>query len=183
MDRSWQNEAAALWLAPLVATVPLIPFFSIPSSPLFLGRLMDDPTHPMNWPRLGPLISAMAVVFDGELLGFLVVLFLVAPIYAGLREYRRNSARKILIVCAAAGLAASQVARAAQNFRQADLRAFANSWVSPVIGCFCGLAAGAFIVYFGKRRLASLPICCTPIAALVISAGTMMWSAGVWRTH
>jgi hypothetical protein len=180
MERGWQNEAAALWLAPLVATLPLIPFFSVPASPLFLGRLMDDPSHPMNWPRLGPLISAMAVVFDGEILGCLVALFLVVPAYVGLRENGRNSANNVVMVCTAAGLIASQIGRLiAQGFRQADLRAFANSWQSPIIGCLCGLAAGLFIVYFRNRSLARVPVCCAPVAALVISAGLIVWSGSI----
>src|SRR5580692_7757039 len=129
MRRDWQNEAAALWLAPLVATIPLIPFLSIPSSPFFLGRFMDDPTHPMNWPHAGPLISALA-----------------------------------LIVCAGADILASQIARMiVQGFRQADLRAFANSGTSPILGCLCGLAAGGFIAYFANRRLARVPIWCAPV--------------------
>ena len=127
MQRNWHDEAAALWLAPLVAAIPLIPFMSFPASPFFLGRLMDDPTYPMNWPRLGPLISASAVVFDAGLLGMLAVLFVVAPIYFALRKRGRNSALSILPVCAGAGILASQVAwMASHSFRQADLRAFAN---------------------------------------------------------
>jgi hypothetical protein len=183
MERTWRNEAAALCLAPLVATLPLIPISSFPSSPLFLGKLMDNPAHPMNWPHLGPWISALAVVFDGQILGFLVTLFLVLPVYAGLRENGRNSARNILMVCAGAGLIASQIARfIAQGFQQRDLRAFANSWQSPVVGCLCGLVAGAFIAYFGKRRIA-LPICSAPVAVMVVSASVIMWSAGVAHHH
>ena len=184
MQRDWHNEAAALWLAPLVATIPLIPFLSIPASPFFLGRLMDDPTHPMNWPHMGWLISALAVVFDAEILGILIVLFFVAPAYVGLREVRRNTARNILIVCAGAGILASQIARIiAQGFRQADLRAFASSGTSPILGCLCGLAAGGFIAYFANRRLARVPIWCAPVAALTISAVVLTWSSEVWRGH
>lgn len=182
MHRNWQNEAAALWLAPLVATIPLIPFLSIRSSPFFLGRLMDDPTHPLNWPHAGPLISAFAVVFDAQILGTLMVLFIVAPAYFGLRESRRITDRNIVIVCAGAGILASQIARvAAHGFAQADLRAFANSAVSPILGCICGLAAGGFIAYFANRRLARTLSWCAPVAALAVSAVVLIWSSDVWR--
>jgi hypothetical protein len=124
MQPDWHDEAATLWLAPLVATIPLIPIMSIRSSPFFIGRLMDDPTHPFNWPDTGPLISAAGVVFDAEILGILFVLFLIAPAYWGLRQYGKNSARNILIVCGGAGILASQIARViSHGFRQADLRA------------------------------------------------------------
>jgi hypothetical protein len=111
MQRNWHDKAATLWLAPLMATIPLIPIMSIRSSPFFIGRLMDDPTHPVNWPATGPLISAAGVVFDAEILGILFVLFLVAPVYWGLRQSGKNSARNILIVCGGAGILASQIAR------------------------------------------------------------------------
>ena len=52
-ERILENEVLALWLAPLVSTLPLIPFFSLRFSSLFLGTLMADPSHPTNWPWLG----------------------------------------------------------------------------------------------------------------------------------
>jgi hypothetical protein len=178
MERRWQDEAAALWLAPLAATLPLVAACSIPSSPFYLGKLIDDPAHPMNWPRLGPLISALAVVFDGQILGFLTLLFLVAPAWVGLRHNGRNSLRNGLILGAAAGIVASQIARLiAQGFRQADLRAFANSWQSPLIGCLCGLAAGAFIAYFAKRRIGGTLLYCLPVVAQIASAVVLILSA------
>lgn len=95
---------------------------------------MDDAAHPFNWPRTGPLISAAAAFFDAEIIGILIVLFLVAPVYASLREYRKNTAGNILAVCAIAGIVASQIARMiAHGFRQADLRAFANSGISVIL--------------------------------------------------
>jgi hypothetical protein len=107
----------------------------------------------MNWPHAGPLTSALAVVFDAGILGILIVLFVVAPAYFGLREARRNTARNIPIVCAGAGILASQIARMiAQGFPQTDFRAFANSGTSPILGCLCALAAGGFIAYFGQSR-------------------------------
>jgi hypothetical protein len=182
MRRNWHDEAATLWLAPLVATIPLIPIMSIRSSPFFIGRLMDDPTHPFNWPLAGPLISAAGVVFDAEIVGILLVLFLVAPIYLGLRHNGRNSALNILIVCGGAGILASQIARMiSHGFHQADLRAFANSEISPILGCLCGLAAGGFVASFANRRMARVPIFCIPPAALFICMVVIMWSAGLWR--
>jgi hypothetical protein len=38
------------WPGMTVSTVSLPPFFSLPSSPLFLGKLMGDPTHPFLSP-------------------------------------------------------------------------------------------------------------------------------------
>jgi hypothetical protein len=143
---------------------------------------MDDPTHPFNWPHTGPLISAAGVVFDAEILGILLVLFLVAPIYLVLRHYGKNSALNILIVCAGAGLLASQIARTiSHGFRQADLRAFASSGISPILGGLCGLAAGGFIAAFANRRMARVPIFCIPAAALGICVVVIMWSSQVWR--
>ena len=85
----------------------------------------------------------MAAFFDAGILGIVTVLFLVAPVYAALREYGKNTAVNILIVCAVAGIAASQVVRmVAHGFRQADLRAFANSEFLVVLGGLCGLCGG-----------------------------------------
>jgi hypothetical protein len=182
MQRNWHDEAATLWLAPLVATIPLIPIMSIRSSPFFIGRLMDDPTHPFNWPATGSLISAAGVVFDAEILGIFFVLFLVAPVYWGLRQYGKNSARNILIVCGGAGILASPIARMiSHGFRQADLRVFASSGISPILGCLCGLAAGAIIATFANRRMARLSIFSIPPAALFICTVVIMWSADLWR--
>jgi len=129
----------------------------------------------MNQPHVGPLISAMAVVFDGQILAGLMVLLLVAPAHIALRRSGKDSAGNTLGLCAAAGIAASQVARLiAQGFRQADLRAFANSWESPIIGFICGLAAGAFIVYATKRHMARGLGYLGPVAAQVISAAIVM---------
>src|SRR5215510_14598655 len=41
-NRRLENEILALWLAPIVSTLPLIPFFTLRFSPLFLGTLMAD---------------------------------------------------------------------------------------------------------------------------------------------
>jgi hypothetical protein len=178
MERKWQNDAAALCLAPLAATVPLIAFFSAPFSPLYLGKLMGEAAHPFNRPWIGPLVSAMAVVFDGQILGSLMVLFLVAPVYAALRARGHDSFRNLVTLGGAAGIVGSQIARMiSQGFRQPDLREFANSWQSPAIGCLCGLAAGVFIAYFGRRMRLSGPVCMLPLAAWAVSAAVIVWSA------
>jgi len=120
-----------------------------------------------NWPHIGALISALAVFFD-----------------AGLRECGKITTRNTLMVCAAAGIAASQIARViAHGFRQAELRAFANSGASPILGCLCGLTAGIFVVYFAKRRIARAVICCAPVAALAISALVLIVSGEFYRGH
>ena len=61
LNRRLENEILALWLAPIVATLPLIPFFSLRFSPLFLGTLMAD-RGPTTWPWIGPVFSAAGVV-------------------------------------------------------------------------------------------------------------------------
>src|SRR5215813_9698216 len=68
-NRRLENEILSLWLAPIVATLPLIPFFTLRFSPLFLGALMAD-RGPTTWPWIGPVVSAAGVVFDGTILGY-----------------------------------------------------------------------------------------------------------------
>jgi len=54
------------------------------SSPYFLGRSIDDLTQTVSRHYAGLLISALAVVFVAEILGMLIVLFVVAAAYVGL---------------------------------------------------------------------------------------------------
>ena len=184
MKQEWKNDVGVLCLAPMISTLPLIALCSVPASPWFLGRLMDDPAHPFNQPHFGSLVSAMAVVFDGQILAGLMMLFLVAPAYIGLRRNGKDSVRNVLALTGAAGIVASQIARLiAQGFRQADLRAFANSWESPIVGCLCGLAAGAFIVYFAKRRIDRFFGYLAPIAVHAISAVILIASAAPRTTR
>jgi hypothetical protein len=182
-----ENEALALWLAPVVSTIPLIPFFSIRSSPYFLGRLMDDPTHPMTWQWWGPLLSAMGVVFDGTILGYLAGALLAVPIWLALRERHKLSTLRVSLLFALVGLIASQLAHLmGQGFRQPDLRDFAGSWLSPVLGILCGCTAGAFAVSFAKIPLPGRirpVIFIVPVAVLFICATTMVGAANVWRAH
>jgi hypothetical protein len=136
------NLRLAFWLAPLVSALPLIPFFSLPSSPLFLGRLMGDPTHPFLWPRLGPWLSAAAVVFDGTLLGYFMAVLMAVPIYLVCKGHGKLAVARVLILYALAGVLASQLVHVLQGFRQPALREFAVSWAAPLFGCMCGLASG-----------------------------------------
>lgn len=138
-SRTQENERLAFWLAPFFSTVPLVPLFGLRASPLFLGRLMDDPSHPMNWTGWGPWLSSMAVVFDGTILAYVVAFFFVLPIYLFYRRAREVSVIGIMTIFGLGGVCASQLVHLLQGFRQPDLSAFANSWLSPLIGCLCGL--------------------------------------------
>ena len=168
-----KNEALALWLAPFVSTLPLVPLFSIPSSPLFLGRLMDDPSHPANW----AWVSAAAVFFDGSLMAYFFGFLLVLPVYLAYRRSGRLPVMRVLTLFGFAGVCASQMVHLLQAFRQPDLAAFANSWLSPVIGCLCSLVAGAFFCVFAKRNYswgrAMYPV---PVA-VVIACGVVLIQA------
>jgi hypothetical protein len=178
--RLWDNEHLALWLAPLASTLPLIPFFSLPSSPLFLGRLMGDPTHPFLWARLGPWLAAMAVVFDGTLLAY----FAVVPLFMLLKVVGRVSVVRVLVLFGLTGLLASQLVHVAQNFPQPGLRDFATSWSSPLFGCLCGLVSGACFALLANRRFslaARTIIYSLPVAILAICGSTLLWSAKVWK--
>ena len=182
MQRTWENDALALWLAAPVSTIPLIPLFSMPSSPLFLGRLMGEAGHPFLWPRLGPWLSAMGVLFDGTLLAYTMLLLIVVPVYLGFRASGKRSVARLVIAFSLAGVIASQVVHVLQGFRQPALRTFAVSWLSLVLGCLCGLAAGLFFVLFAQKqrsipgRAALYPL---PIAVLVACAAVLVWSARV----
>jgi hypothetical protein len=181
-EHRWHNEKLAFWLAPLLSTIPLIPFFSLPSSPLYLGKLMGDPTHPFLWPRLGPWLAAMAVVFDGTLLGYFVALLIAVPVYLLFRTTGRLSVIRVLILFSLVGVLASQLVHVVQGFRQPGLREFADSWLSPLFGCICGLLSGAFFVIFANWQLSMAGkalVYSLPIAVLVVCASTLVWSARV----
>jgi hypothetical protein len=176
------NEGPAFWLSPLVSTVPLIPFFSLPTSPLFLGKLMGDPTHPILWPRLGPWLAATAVVLDGTLLAYFVAVF----VYLLLKTNRTMSVLRVLILFSLAGLLASQLVHITQGFRQPGLRQFAVSWLSPVFGCLCGLVSGACFTLLANRRFSAIArtlLYSLPVAILVACGSALVWAAKLSKIH
>jgi hypothetical protein len=177
------DDNAAFWLAPLAATLPLIPFFSLPASPLFLGRLAaGDPVNPFLWATWGPWLAALAVIFDGTLLAY----FMAVPIYLVLGAGERLSTPRVLLLFSAAGVVASQLVRVLQGFRQPLLRDFAVSWLSPLFGCLCGLAAGTCFVLLARRRfpVAGRALAYSlPVAVVMVSGSLLMWSAQVWRAR
>jgi hypothetical protein len=176
------SEGPAFWLAPLVSTIPLLPFFSLPSSPLFLGKLMGDPTHPFLSPQLGPWLAALAVVFDGTLLAY----FVAVPVYLLLKAASTMSVVRVLILFSLAGVPASQLVHVTQGFRQPGLRASAVSWLSPLFGCLCGLVSGACFAFFANRRFsvtARILAYSLPVAILVACGSTLVWFARVSKVH
>jgi len=179
-ERSRAPESLAFWLAPLVSTLPLIPFFSFPFSPLFLGKLGDDPTHPFFWPGLGPWLAAMAVVFDGTLLAY----FVAIPLFVLLKMTGRISATRLLVIFSVTGILASQLVHGFENFREPALHQFAASWLSPLFGCLCGLTSGAYFLFVPHRRLsaAARVICYSlPVAILAACGSALVWSAKLWH--
>jgi len=176
------DEGPAFWLTPLVSTIPLIPFFSLPSSPLFLGKLMGDPTHPFLWTQWGPWLAAAAVVFNGTLLAY----FVAVPVYLLLRAAGTTSVMRVLVLFGLAGVVASQLVHVTQGFRQPGLREFAVSWLSPLFGCLCGLVSGACFAFLANRRFsltARILIYSLPIASLATCGATLVWSAKVSKIH
>jgi hypothetical protein len=177
------NERVALCLAPFFSIAPLLPIFGLRASPLFLGRLMDDPTHPMNWPVWGPWLSSTAVVFDGTILAYVVALLFVLPVYLSIKPARTFS---VMAIFALGGVLASQLVHLLQGFRQPDLSDFANSWLSPLLGCLCGLTAALFFAWFARRRWTSVTrslLCSLPVASIVACGFALVESAKVWRSH
>ena len=182
--RIWKNETLAFWLAPLVSVLPLLPLFGIPSSPLFLGRLTVDPTHPTNWPVWGPWLSTVAVVFDGTILAYFAAAFVALPIYELYRSRGKVSVVGICVLFGFAGICASQFVHLVQNFKQPGLRDFADSWWSPLIGCLCGLMGGMFFSLFARGGVppaARAFIYPLPVGILVASGFVLIEAARVWH--
>jgi hypothetical protein len=181
---AWQNERVGLWLAPFFSTLLLVPLFGLRGSPFFLGRRIDQPSHPMNWPVWGPWLSSMAVVFDGTRLAYFVACLVVLPVYWLYHENRAVSFAGVLAIFGSGGIAASQLVHLLQGFRQADLRAFAKSWWSPLIGCVCGLVAGACFAALARRPLSRATktfLYPLPVAAVVVCAVALLAAAKAWR--
>jgi hypothetical protein len=168
------SENLAFWLAPLSSMIPLAFIFGLPRSPLFMGTLMaGDPVNPFLWPRLGPWLAAAGVIFDGILLAYLIAV----PIYLFFRLTREPmSAKRMTIIFAISGVAVAELVHALQNFRQPGLRAFADSWLSELIGCLCGLVAGACFAFFVKRRFSGISrtILYSLPAALFLICGSIL---------
>jgi hypothetical protein len=147
--RQARFENLAYWVSPLASTLPLIIFFGLPSSPLFAGKLMGDPSHPFLRPQWGPWLAAMAVAFDATVLAYVMAI----PVYLFLRATGRMSRLRVLVVFALAGVAASQLVHVTEHFQQPALHAFAGSWLSPLFGSVCGVVAGLCYTVFAKRQI------------------------------
>lgn len=181
------SEDFAFWLAPLAATAPLIPVFSLPWPTLFLGKLMGDTSHPFLQPHWGPWLAATAVVFDGTVLAYFTAVLLYVFLRAsGQWPATRLSAIRIMVLFSLAGVLASQFVNAVQGFRQPRLREFAGSWLSPLFGCLCGLASGWCFALLAKRRFppaARVMVYAMPVVILLVCGGALVWSAHVWKAH
>jgi hypothetical protein len=188
-----RNQNLAFWLSPLAAALPLIPFFGLPSSSLFLGKLMAGGVNPFLWPGLGPWLAAMAVVFDATLLAYFIAALIYLPLFRPGPIRRRlfsgagtHSWMRALIPFALAGIIASQLVHWGQDFREPALREFAVSWLSPLCGCLCGLASGACFVFFANRRfspIARAVACSLPIVVVAACGSALIWSSTVMRGH
>ena len=156
------HDSQAFWLAPMASTLPLLPFFCLPSSPLYLGKLMGEPAHPFV---TSPWLALAAVLFDGTLLAYFVAL----PLYLMAQDGELP-----LIQFGVAGILASQLVRVLQHFRQPGLRDFAQSGWSPLFGLACGLtAAGCFLLLRQRRFSGSvygLPVGLVTLCGYVLVA-------------
>jgi len=190
-NRRLENELLALWLAPIVSTLPLIPFFTLRFSPLFLGTLMAD-RGPTTWPWIGPVVSAAGVVFDGTILGYAALFVVGLPVYLILRKLNHLSPVHIVLLGAIAGIIASQfVAYVVQHrgpFKQPGLTEFALSWSSFLLGGLSGGVAGWFVAHLSGYRkqfettrvfLAFL----LPIGAEILCAFVIVASAQAWKAQ
>jgi hypothetical protein len=187
--RPADNVNPAFWLAPLVSTVPLIPFFSLPSSPLFLGNLMGTltTTHPFLRPRSGPWLAAVAVIFDGTLLAYFVAVFIYLLLFGSRRIQRdffnatgKLSLVRVLILFGLAGISASQFVHWVQDFREPALREFAVSWLSPLFGCLCGLISGACFALFANRQFSATArtlVYSLPVTVVAATGSVLFWSS------
>ncbi len=174
----------AFWLAPLASSIPLIPFFSLPWSPLFLGRI--DIGGPFHQTTLGPWLAAAAVLFDGTILAYVMAAFLYLILF-GSGLYRREfpneqlSTVGVLTIFGVAGMAGSQFVRLVQNFRQPGLREFAVSWQSPLLGCVCGLVSGACFAFFSRRQFSPAErafVYGLPVGVVVACGSFLVWGPG-----
>jgi hypothetical protein len=168
----------ALWLAPLAAPLPLAIFFSLPGSPLYLGKLMgaESPNIFLR-PHLGPWLALASVLFDATVLAYVAI----TPFWLLLKAARASvelwSLTRMAVLLSLAGIGMSLLVRGLQDFRQPGLREFALSWLSPLFGCLCGLSATAGFAWLVRQRwlprvrMALYPI---PAALLLICASLLI---------
>jgi hypothetical protein len=176
------SRTPAFWLAPLLATLPLLPFFSLRVSPLFLGKLAGDPADPFLRAGAGPWLAAAAVIFDGTLLAY----FVAVPLYLLMKDSAKLRAFRVLAAFAVAGILASQMVHLLQDFRQPGLREFAVSWLSPLFGCLCGLVSGAAFLFLARRRFPAVArvLAYSLPPAMVVGCGwVLVWSSRAWRVR
>jgi hypothetical protein len=102
------------------------------------------------------------------------------PVYLLLKAARKMSTVRVLVVFGLGGVLASQFVHLAQAFQQPGCREFANSWLSPLFGCLCGLASGACFALTVNRRFspAALVLGYSLPSAIIIACGSaLVWSA------
>jgi len=108
----------------------------------------------MSLPWRGPILAVTAVVLDATIFGYLVLLALVIPTFSLLKATGKMSWISALAAFAAAGMAASQIARfITPSMRQAGLGEFSNSPLSLLLGLLCGLAGGVLVAAIASRPL------------------------------
>lgn len=172
-----QSLNPAYWLAPLASSLPLIPFFSLPSSPLFLGRLgAGDAMNPFLLPGWGPLLAAAGVIFDATILAYLMAFFLYTFFFWITREH--ITMRRVLILFGTGGVFASQLVHWLRHFRQPGLSAFADSWLSPVFGSACGVTSAACFALLARRRFSAgwrALACSLPFAVVAACGVFLIW--------
>jgi hypothetical protein len=137
------------------------------------------------------LLAAAGVVFDGTILAYVVAAFLYLILFGSGRRCQDSPIRglsiaRVLILFSLAGIGASQIVRVLQDFRQPGLREFAVSWLSPFLGCLCGLISGACFAFFANRRFslaARALVYSLPVAVIVACGIFLVWSANLTRVH
>ena len=169
------SQNLAFWLAPLASVIPLAFIFGVPSSPLFMGTLMGDPTHPFLWPKVGPWLATAGVIFNGCVLAYLMA----ALIYLFFRITRETmSAKRMTIIFVISGVAAAELVHATEHFRQPGLRTFADSWLPELIGSLCGVVAGVCFVFLANKRfppVARTALYSLPIAVFMVCGGLLVY--------
>ncbi len=143
---------------------------------------MADSTHPTNAAWFGPWLSALAVVFNGTMLGYSVTLVAGLPVYLLLRRAGHLSVKGSVVMFVLLGIFASQLVGALEHFSQPGLHAFAHSWFSPFFGAACGLVGGVFFVVCANRRSGEAHpfFYLLPVFVLSFSAIVQVWEARIW---